>query len=59
MVESATWKLGAKLVESGAKLDTNRHKDLTASEQTIFKEFLANNLETRLYNKFVVDVTKP
>ena len=26
--------------------------------QTILKEFLANNIETRLFNKFVVDVSK-
>ena len=37
----------------------DHHKDLTASEQIIFKEFLAKDLETRLCNKFVVDVTKP
>ena len=41
------------------KVKEDCHKGLTASEQTIFKEFLANNLETRLCNKFVVDVTKP
>ena len=41
------------------EIKVEQHKDLTSSEQTILKEFLANNLETRLFNKFVVDVTKP
>ena len=41
------------------EIKEGRHKDLTASEQIILREFLSNNIETRLCNKFLVDVTKP
>ena len=36
-----------------------RHLDITVSEQTILREFMANYLETRLCNMFLIDVAKP